>query len=43
MKKQERKAAKKRMSKKEKKERAVKMAKEIIEQYGDVFKKLAHE
>ncbi|HXP52597.1 MAG TPA: hypothetical protein VN922_21770 [Bacteroidia bacterium] len=33
----------KRMSKKEKKERAVKMAKEIIEQYGDVFKKLAHE
>jgi hypothetical protein len=33
----------KRMNKKEKKERAEKMAKEIIEQYGDVFKKLANE
>ena len=37
------KVAKKRMSKKEKKERTVKMANEIIEQYGNVFKKLANE
>jgi hypothetical protein len=34
---------KKRLSKKENKEQTVKMANEIIEQYGNVFKKLANE
>ncbi len=37
------KKVKKRITKKDKKERTVKMANEIIEQYGNVFKKLANE